>query len=310
MAVSAPMLSRQTIFGCKSETTTGTAEALTAAECVFNAYNHQIRATIPRFRRPGQGTSLGQLPQVPGSRMGEITVETDLCGAGAAGQPQLATPLLLSAGFSASSGTYTPQSGNASYTTITAAVYQDGRFKSIAGAVSDLVIRGTAGGVARMFWRIQGIWQAPTATALVTPTWPTVVPPRVASATFTIGGTAYKLGDFELALNNVITPRLDGTTVSGFHSFCVSDHDYTFRCNLEAATANDFYATHLAGTEAALVLTIGSASNNTIAISAPKMQLMDPPQDVDAGGVIQDQLMYQLNRSAAAGEDSLQFVFS
>jgi hypothetical protein len=301
------MLSRQTVFAAKVETTTGTPISLTGTDGVFNAYNAKIKATIPANKRPGQGTSFAQLPQVPGARMGELTVETDLAGPVAS---TLVSALFTSAGFGNSTGTLTPSSGSASYVTLTAAIYQDGRFKSIAGAVSDLVIRGSSGSPCRCFWKLNGVWQAPTATALITPTYPTTVPPRLAAATFTIGGTSYKLGDFELSLNNVLTPRLDATNASGYFAYCISDSDYQFKCNIEAATAKDFYADHLAGTEAALSLAIGSDADNTITIPAPKMQLMDPPDDNDANGVIQDALTFQLNRSAAAGDDHLSIVFS
>lgn len=310
MAVEPALLTRQSVFGAKVETTTGTAESITAAEAVFNAYNAQIRPNIPRNRRAGQGTSAGQLPQVPGARMGELTVETDLVNSGSATHPQLFSVLLKAASFGVSSATYSPQFGNASYTTITAGLFQDGRYKALAGAVSDLSIRGTSGEAVRMFWRIQGVWQPPTNAALITPTYPTTIPPRLASATFTIGGNAYKLGDFELSLNNVIAPRRDASKAAGIHSMVVTDHDYTFRCNLEASTAKDFYADHLAGTEAALNLVIGSGANEVITIAAPKMQLAEPPSDADADGVLQDSLLFQLNRSAAAGEDMLTFVLS
>jgi hypothetical protein len=301
------MLSRQTVFAAKVETTTGTPISLSATDGVFNAYNAKIKATIPRNQRPGQGTSFGQLPQVPGARMGELTVETDL--AGPSTDPTVTT-LWTAAGFANATGTLTPSSGSASYVTVTTGVYQDGRLKTIAGAVADLVIRGSSGGPCRMFWKLNGVWQAPSATALITPTYPTTVTPRLAAATFTIASTSYNNSDFELSLNNVLTPRLDGTNASGYFAYCISNSDYQFKCNLEAATAKDFYADHLAGTEVALNLVIGATAGNIITITAPKMQLLDPPDDNDANGVIQDALTFQLNRSAAAGDDMLQVVYS
>jgi hypothetical protein len=310
MAVDAPMLRRQEITAAAIETTTGTAIALDATHAVMNVFNSQMRATIPRNRRPGQGVSLGYLRQVPGARMGELTCETEVVGLGSSGSPLWATTFLLSAGFSQAVNTFTPQSGNASYATITAGLWQDGRFKSLVGGASDLVMRGTSGGPVMCSWRTQGCWVAPTATALVTPNYPDVDPPRLASATFTIGGAAYKLGDFELSLNNNIVMRPSAATASGYFAGVITDHDLTFKCNLEAAVAKDFYADHLAGTEAALNLVIGATANNIITITAPKMQLADPPEDVDAGGLLQDGLTFQLNKSVDAGEDMLSIAFT
>ena len=305
MAVEAPLLTRQRIFAARVETTTGTPETLGAADAAFNAFNHSYRTTIARNRREGQ-SSVSQLPQVSGARIGEITVETDLVGSGGAGQPAWGA-LLKAASFVESGGVYSFVTGSASYTTLTAGFYQDGRFKNIAGAAADLVIRGSAGNPVRSFWRIRGSHQPPTAVALITPTYPTTLPPRLASATFTIGGTAYKLGSFELTLGNVLAPREDASKVSGIHSFAVTDADTTFRCSIEATafSTHDFYADHLAGTEAALSLVIGTAANNTITIAAPKMQLAEPPEDEDADGILRDALQFQLNRSAAAGDDHL-----
>lgn len=311
MAVDAPLLTRQRVFGAAVETTTGTLPTINAAAAVYNAYNVAYRTDISRNRREGQ-SSLSQLPQVHGQRAAEITLETELVGNGSAGQPQWASVLLTAAGFTASGGTYTPSTGSASYTTIGAGVFQDGRFKSIAGACGDLVMRGRAGEVVRNFWRLRGVHQAPSSVALITPTYPTTIPPRLAAATFTIGGTAYKLATFELALNNVLAPREDAASAAGIHSFVVGDNDFTFRCSLESQlfSVQDFYSSHLAGTEAALSLVIGSVANNIITITAPKMQLAEAPQDEDANGVLRDNLLFQLNRSAAAGDDQLSIALT
>lgn len=311
MPVDAPLLTRQRVFGAAVEANTGGAATVNAAAAVFNAYNATYRTDISRNRREGQ-SSLSQLAQVHGQRAAEITLETELVGNGAAGQPQWASVLLTAAGFTATGGTYTPSTGSTSYTTITAGLFQDGRFKSIAGACADLVIRGRAGEVVRCFWRLRGVHQPPTSAALITPTYPTTIPARLASATFTIAAVAYKLATFELALNNVLSPREDAANAAGIHSFVVGDHDHTFRCSLESQllSVKDFYSDHLGHVEAALSLVVGSGANNIITITAPKMQLAEAPQDEDANGVMRDNLLWQLNRSASAGDDSLQIALT
>ena len=49
---------------------------------------------------------------------------------------------------------------------------------------------------------------------------------------------------------------------------------------------------------------------NIITINVPVAQLMEPPKDKDRNGVLVDDLVFQCNRSAAAGDDELSIAFS
>jgi hypothetical protein len=310
MAYEPALLVRQRVGAAVAEVTTGTPVALTAAEAAFNMFNPAMRATIPNFAREGQ-SSLSQLASVPGARMGEMEFETELFNSGTATNPTWATVLLLAAGFSGSGGAYTPVTGSASYVSLTLGLFTDGRLKTIAGSVGDLTISGKAGQPVRSKWKFQGVWQPPSATALVAPTYPTVIPPRFAGSTVTIGGATYKVTEFSLSMGNVIAMRENGGHVSAYHSAVITDRKPTLRVTIEANPFGTYdpYAVHLAGTEVAFSLALGSGSNGVVTIAAPKAQLTQPPEDGDNNGVLLDVLTFQLNRGST-GDDELSITLT
>ena len=59
-----PLLKRRRVFAAKVETTIGTAESLTGAEGVYNAYNVMIQPKISMTPRESQG-GFGMLTSVP-----------------------------------------------------------------------------------------------------------------------------------------------------------------------------------------------------------------------------------------------------
>lgn len=313
MATDYPLLTRQRVLAVAAESTTGTAESLDAGDATYNAMGATIRPEYTNTERMSQGTA-GQLPSVPGPSSGRITFQGELYGSASASAPApgWADTLLKASGFGNSGAVYSPVTGSTTYTSLTAAVYMDGLKKWIAGAVANWTLRGEYGRPAVFDWELLGVWQTPADVALLTPTYDTAIPPRVAGATFTIGGTAYKVGSFELSMGNTLYLREDITKASGYFAACIPNRKPTFRCSVEATVlaTKDWYANHAAGTEQAISLAIGSASGNTITIAHPKAQLMEAPQDEDAGGTLKHTLSFQLNNNSAAGDNELTFTFS
>lgn len=310
MAAIPPMLRRTSVFGAKSEVTTGTAETLTAAEAAFNIWNASIEPDIAFNRREGQGTSLDTLPGIPGARGARISFETEIYGAATVPSWGL---FLQAAGFALASRTYTITTPTINDVTLTCGHWMSGsRFKSAAGVKLNWKFSLRSGNPVRSTWEGTGLWIAPTTAAMVAPTYPTTLAPRAASATFTIGGTSYKISSLDFDLGNVITYREDITTASGYFSAAITDRAPTVRIDPEslALGTKDWYADHLASTEAALSLVINGGANNTLTISMPKLQLIEPPATDERTGVMTDMLTFAPNRSATAGDDSIVAVFS
>lgn len=312
MAISAAKVSRNRVFCAKVETTTGSPIALTGTDGVFNCFDPVMSGEIPRGDRRGQG-SLSRLSQVPGARKGKFTFKTELFGNGSsAAVPTWASTLLPSAGFSASGAVMTPLTGNASFPTLTLGHFVAGQCYQLAGAALGLTIKGKSGEPLMCEWTAEGVWQPPTDVALPTPTYPTVVPPRFAGATFTVGGTSFKISEFELSFNIKQYVRQDPTNVAGFIASCVVDRDPVIKIDPEtlAVATQDWFGGHLAGTTYAFSLAIGSTVGNTMTIAAPVAQLMNAPGLKDRGGIQATALEFQCNRNSAAGDDEVSITWS
>lgn len=305
MSIDTALLTRQRLLAAKIETTTGTPIALSNSDAAMNIFDSKIEPEIPAGDRRGQ-SALSRIPQVPGARKANVSFKSELHGAGSSGSA-LWTMFLLASGMSQSGAVYSFASGAASPTTLTVGSYIDGRFKSAAGCVFDWTLTLAAGKPAMFEWTGVGVWQVPSAVSLLTPTYPTVIPPRVAGITLTVGGTSYYVNEIKISAGNTLALRQDATHVSGYHAGIVTDRAPRVTMDPEALPlgTKDWFADHLASTEAALNCVVGGTSNNIFTIAAPKMQLMNPPQEGDRDGIYTDSLEFQCNRSAAAGDDEL-----
>lgn len=311
MPIDAPLLSRQSIFAAKVETTTGTDASLAAADGAMNCYEASIVPDIPANERQGQ-SSLSPLPTIPGARAATVSVRTELHGSGSSGSmPPWADTFLKAAGFSYNASVYTIATGSSSFTSLTCGHYIDGHLHKSLGTVFDLTIDASVGSPAQCNWRGRGAWQPPTAVSLITPTYPTVKPPRVASVTATIGGTAYKWSRVNIALNNEVTLREDASTASGYISGYITNRRIRLTVDPEevALGTKDWYTDWLNSTELAFSLAIGSAANNTITIAMPKCSI----EQISPGsrnGIHTADITFVANRSAAAGDDEMTVTFS
>ncbi len=310
MALSAPLLTRQRIFAAALETTTGDAISLSNTHGEFNAHDHELNIDIPMNERPGQ-SSLSRLPSVHGARSATMSFMTHLVGNGGSGLPYWAETLLPCCGFVANGSTYAPVTGSATANTGTMGFFEDGRLRAIAGAMGTFTMNMTNGNPVPISWEFMGKLITPTAEALITPTYPTTIPPRFASATMTIASTSYKISELVLTINNELKMREDATDATGYHACAIVNRNITITIDPEALAlgTKNWYTDWLAHTEAAFSIVINGGSNNTITISIPKAQLTNV-QTGDRDGLMTDQLEFQANRNAAAGDDELTIAFS
>jgi hypothetical protein len=307
------LITRQRVLAAKAETTNGTAIALAAADATEPTFDMALKYDAPVIKRPSPGTA-SQFAGPTGARSGEATFTTHVHGNGTTGDPAFATILLPACGMVGATSVYTPITGSSSATTLTMGLYQDGRLKTITGASGTWVMKGTAGEPVSMDWRFLGKYAAPTATALILPTYNVTLPPRLANATITIASTAYKISDFELDLGAklVLVKDASAADATGYAWCVVADYEPVLTVKLMALAigTKDWFADVLTSTEVAFSAAIGSVTNNTITVAAPKCQLMGPPEDEDSDGYMTDVLKFQLNKNADAGDDFLSITFS
>jgi len=303
-----PLLKKIRTLAAKVETTIGTAESLTGAEGVFNAYNLMMQATIPVEVRESQG-SFGHIAGVPGARTGVATFRTDL-GHDGTTVPNWATVLLPACGWVNSAGTFTPRSEapGTNVKTLTIGCYMNGLYKKIAGAVGTFNMVFPNGRMAYIDWTFTGVWQAPTDTAIITPTYPTTETPlRAASMTTTYDSVAFCFEQLSLDAGNQVVMRECSTNVSGYVSGIITDRNPVIKANPESVlvATQDRFGQWLAGTEAALSIAIGSA----ITLTIPKAQVTNL-QEGDRNRVVIDEIEWSANKNGVTADQEVSIVFS
>jgi hypothetical protein len=305
------LLTKKRVCAAKIESVTGTAESLMAADGAENFYDPNYEGVIGSYQRQGQGTVSPQ-QSVPGARYGKITYRTLMYNSGTSTPPFWASRLLIAASMVLNTaGTYLPQTGGAS--TLTTMCNTNGNLYEIAGAQGNFkIVADKVGEPVKMDWEYMGLYVAPSATALITPTYPTILPPRFAGATITLGGVSYVVRKVEFDPQNKLALREQGneTSGAGYAGSYVADRDPKLNLTIEmpAIGTHDFYADMVAGTEAAFVMVIGTGSNNQVRLSIPKAQLRTAPKQSDGDGIALYDLEFGCNRNSAAGDDEFSLV--
>jgi hypothetical protein len=311
MAIDSPLLQERRLMAFKIETTTGTAISLGDSDGTTPVIisGPPIQPDIEFNERQSFGASLSPIKGTMGPHGCSINFTTEVMGLGSSGVPAWST-LLAAAGMTNSVGTYSTPSPPDS-TTLTVGSYEDGWQFLAAGCKFNGVMKGAAGKVVTVDWSGRGCWQAPSAVALLDPTYTTVIPPVLESATFTIGGTTYRISDFELDIGAAVSMRQDITAATGYRSGWTTNRRPIFRCSPErvAAGTKNWFTDMTSLTTAALNLVIGASANNIITIAAPAMQLISV-QGGERDGLAVDTLEFQLIRSVNDGNDELTVAFS
>ncbi len=314
MAIEAPLLVSKSVFACKAEATTGTAVALAGADAVFNVFNPVYREESQTEERQGQGSST-ELARVASGLKSTMTFTTELFGSGTAETPtpSWATSLLAASAFKQSTDLFTLQDlSTAFYPSHTMGLYQDGELKRMAGALGKVTFRLSAGGKGMADWEYWGASVDPEDAALITPTYPTIIPPRWAGTTNTIGGATVNSADVVITVENQLVMRELAGKSSGYHSACIAKHRVTVSLALEAvllATKN-WRTAFLTSATSALSLVLGTTAGNIITIAAPALSLTDPPSDESKNDIRTRRLNFVATRGSAAGNDALSITFS
>jgi len=296
-----PLLGRKKVLQVLEEGTKGSAEA--APNLPIPAYDLEINPDDTFIQRQFNRATLGHAAGVVGARTGRLTGRAELISDGTDALDDGIEDLLLACGWKLSGGVLSPESTVASQKTLTAYLNAEGVKKQLYGAMGNAVIEGEVGGIVTVSFELSGVWTAPTDVALPTPSYPARTPLRAAAATFTLHGYAMKISRFRLSLNTTVSPRQDITKTAGVDYFAIVERDPTFECDPEAelVATHDFMGLWLAGTEAALALTLTDGDVD-VAIAAPKVQYRQVAQSEREQFQTYD-LTGQMNSSAAAGDD-------
>lgn len=310
------MLRKKSQIAAKVETTNGTAIAVNATDADHIVYDAEIVPDAEYHERAATASS-SRLAGVVGARMGTATFTVEAMGKGSSGSPEWANVFLAACGLYDDSNTWKlvtgvpAVAGNYSRT-ITIAKYTDGRVLTLAGCQGNAVFRFVVGEPLKIEFTFRGKYSSMADAALLVPTLPTVVAPRVANTTITIAGTAIRTGEITIDMGNNVILRDDigsGAGTSGVAYATIVDRDIRVRMSQESAlvATRDDYGIWLAGTLQAMVLNIGGATWNELDFSLPKVQWATIA-DADKDGILVDAIEGQAIRSAA-NDDEMTIAF-
>lgn len=308
-----PLLRRKSVLAAKIETTSGTAESLTASEAAFNVFDITMTPNIAMTPRPSQG-SFSSLPSVPELYGGTCTFRTEVYGSGSGGVPGWASTFLPACGWTNSAGTFSPKSETpgSNVKTLTIGAYIDGNRMLMRGCAGTFSMTFETGKIAVINWTFTGVFVSQTAVALLAPTYPTALPLRVGNATFSIGAWSPCFQQMTIDAGNTVVLRECATNTdgSGYAAAIITDRSVTGSINpeMELDGTKDNYDLWTSSTEEALAFSLQNATDK-FALAAPKLQRTTVAMG-DRNGVVTDEIAFQCNKSAAAGNDELTFTFS
>ena len=279
-----PLLRRRSVFGAKVETTVGTAESITSAECAYNARDFVIQPAIAVTRREGQG-GFNYLPGIPEGMMGTCSITHDLSYDGTT-IPSWASVLLPACGWVDTAGVFSPVSqgpgGSGGVKTLTIAHYKDGKRSLLSGAMGTFKITAPTGKVAFITFTFTGKYSTnETDTAIVAPTYPTTIPLRFSPGVLTWNSVNLCTSSVEVDAGNSVIMRecVDVANRTGYESAVVTNRAPVITADPESVlvATQDRDAKWLTSAPEAFSMRIGVALAS-IVIAAPEAQIENKQQ--------------------------------
>lgn len=309
---------RRTLIG-KIEAVEGVAENLQAADGGIIASDTNWVPDIKMLQRNAATASLSKLPDIPGLALGQISFRAEMMGrttAFAAGNKPYVSPFLRACGFAetvvVTAGqekvTYAPASTGVP--SLTLSLFTDGVIKQLVGARGNVKFMGVVGEQLWAEFTFMGAFVEPTDGAIVTPTFPTHIPPRCLNASLAVGAFTPVVRGFSIDMQNKLAPREDVNSPTGYKSFMLTDRDPrgNFDPEMELVATHPWYGRWRAGTTAALSLgPIGTDQYNRVKLTAPKLLYTKVAQADREGNEIAN-TDFQL--AMASGDDELVIEFS
>lgn len=305
-----PLLRRKSVFAAKVETVVGTAVSLTAAEGAFDAEDFKIQPTVPITRREGQG-GFNYVLGIPEGMQGTCTVKFGMSYDGT-NVPSWASVLLPACGWVATAGVFSPVTqgpgGAGGVKTITIGHYKDGKLAFLSGAMGTFKITCATGKIAMIEFTFTGKYSSnETDTAIIAPTYPTVLPLRFAAGSLTWNAVGLCTSTVEVDAGNSVIMRecVNSTDRSGYVSAIVTDRAPVITADPESVlvATQDRDAAWLTSTAYAFAMQIG-VTGTSIAITCPKAQLENKQQG-DRNGLLTDDLTWLATAGSAADTEMI-----
>lgn len=317
----APFLPRRSQVVLKIEAVEGTAETLADADVIAPVLDVEWAPEFTFFERDVLQPSLSKLAQVSSEQLATISFSVEMKGAGgSAGLVPNIGNALRACGFSetitaATSVVYDPISEGFESATIEireGSIGSEFKIKQIIGARGTVAIEATKGQIALFVFTFTGRYVEPTeGVALANPA-PGLTPLPFLDTSFTFFGVStLKVESVNLDIGNNVSIRNDANEPTGNFSAVITGRDPVGSVDPEQtdiATIN-FFNEMTTTQEGALSYQLGSATGEKVAISAPKVQMINVTES-ERDDFRTEDLDLQLNQDTAAGDDELKITFS
>lgn len=307
-------LTRKRLILLKIESTYGTDSVPTGAEAIL-VRNLEITPVsgdvVSRdLIRPYMGNS----DQLIANTKVECSFEVELAGSGVAGTAPQYGPALRACGLSqvivaSTSVTYAPVS--ASFESASIYYNSDGILHKVTGCRGTFTMSCNVGQIPTLQFQMTGIYNAPTDTALATPTYTNQATPLIfrdgntsAFQFFSFAGCLASI-DFNLS-NNIIYRELVNCTKEAV----ITDRKPAGTVMIETPTLaqKDYFAAALASATGSNTFLHGTTAGNRVTFSSPQSDLISPTYGDDNSVMMLNLSYVSLPTSAGNNEFSLVYT--
>ncbi len=300
----APLLTRKKVLAIKLEGTKGTAETTGLSNLMV--WDASINRTDAFVERKYSSKHLGHTEPGVFERMypGTCSFKTELTCSSADYLAALKIPLQC-CGLLLNAKTFTPistVSGASEQKCCTIFLYEDGRLKSLYGAMGNFNMTVDSGRVILEF-EFNGIYDTVAAKSLPAYTYNVAKGLSWSGSTFTFGTAAGLISTFNFSPNNVVVPRMNGGAIA---HYMISDRDPTMTFDIESELPGTYniYSIMEAHTTQALSLVMSDGVNK-ITLAGGKVQLKDANSG-DREGILTDDVTAIF--TATNGDDEFSLV--
>jgi hypothetical protein len=309
------LLTRKRLILAKAEATYGTDPTPTGSANAILVRNLDI---VPLqsdiVQRELIRPYLGNYEQLLAQTRVQVTFEVELAGSGAAGTAPAYGPVLKACGLSetvvaTTSVTYAPVS--TSFSSVTIYFYQDGIRHIVTGARGTFTLNGQVGAIPTIAFTMTGIYNAPTDTALATPTYANQATPLIFKNGNTTSFSAFSysgaLQSIDLNIGNDIVYR---ELIGGTKEVLITDRKPAGTMSIEAvllATKN-YFTVSTGSTTGSISFQHGTTAGNIATLTMAQSDLADASY-ADLNGIAMLNLPY-VATPTAAGNDELSLAYT
>jgi len=309
------LLTRKRLILAKAEATYGTDPTPTGSANAILVRNLEITPLQSDIvQRELIRPYLGNYEQLLAQTRVQVTFEVELAGSGAAGTAPAYGPVLKACGLSetvlaTTSVTYAPVS--TSFSSVTIYFYQDGIRHIVTGARGTFTLNGQVGAIPTIAFTMTGIYNAPTDTALATPTYANQATPLIFKNGNTTSFSAFSysgaLQSIDLNLGNEIVYR---ELIGGTKEVLITDRKPAGTMSIEAvllATKN-YFTVSTGSTTGSISFQHGTTAGNIATLTMAQSDLADASY-ADLNGIAMLNLPY-VATPTAAGNDELSLAYT